>query len=563
MARQVTVKQFLAGHRARMTRLCAANEARIAGFNPDPAASWCRRDAAQKSLRFFTETYFPAYVSHAPSTMHEWLFETLPAFADDQKGRRLAIAAPRGEAKTTIVARIFVLWCVVTGRQRYIPIILATYRRAVLLLEEIAAQLLSNPRLGMDYPEWCGVREGEWQADRIVTNGPLGCCIQAFGAGQTGIRGISYGPYRPGLVVMDDLENDRNVASPEQRDKLESWVDRTVLALGPPDGTLKAIWIGTILHYDSALARKLRHVQWEGEKFQAIIEWPKRMDLWDAWEQVYTTEGEAAADAYYGTRAREMEDGSVVSWPAYRPLLSLMKRRAGAHPAFDSEYQNDPVSLGDAPLAGIQTWDGHAGEGWLWYGACDPSLGKSSTGDPSAILVGGWDRKAATLYVAEAYIARRKTSDQIALIIELQRRYQIRMWAFESVQFQDDMRDHLLEKSAQAGVPVPARAVIPRADKDVRIELLEPYISQGRIKVRPSHHTLIQQLRHYPKADRKDGPDALHMLFMAATSGSAPMDYTPANPHGSPWRMRTDLDDGDREGTFADHDNGRFGPGGF
>jgi hypothetical protein len=31
---------------------------------------------------------------------------------------------------------------------------------------------------------------------------------------------------------------------------------------------------------------------------------------------------------------------------------------------------------------------------------------------------------------------------------------------------------------------------------------------------------LIEQLRHFPKADHDDGPDALQMLWMAAVSGA-------------------------------------------
>jgi hypothetical protein len=44
-------------------------------------------------------------------------------------------------------------------------------------------------------------------------------------------------------------------------------------------------------------------------------------------------------------------------------------------------------------------------------------------------------------------------------------------------------------------------------------------MSNGLIRLHASHTTLIDQLRHFPKADHDDGPDALHMLWMAATTG--------------------------------------------
>jgi len=37
--------------------------------------------------------------------------------------------------------------------------------------------------------------------------------------------------------------------------------------------------------------------------------------------------------------------------------------------------------------------------------------------------------------------------------------------------------------------------------------------------VHPSQTELVAQLRHFPRADHDDGPDALHMLWVAATSG--------------------------------------------
>jgi hypothetical protein len=45
-------------------------------------------------------------------------------------------------------------------------------------------------------------------------------------------------------------------------------------------------------------------------------------------------------------------------------------------------------------------------------------------------------------------------------------------------------------------------------------------MANGLIRLHPSQVTLIDQLRHFPRADHDDGPDALHMLWMAAVSGA-------------------------------------------
>jgi len=93
-------------------------------------------------------------------------------------------------------------------------------------------------------------------------------------------------------------------------------------------------------------------------------------------------------------------------------------------------------------------------------------------------------------------------------------------WAIEAVQFQEFMRQTLVKRSARRGVPVPAVGVTPHTDKDLRIASLQPHVANGLIRFDPRHKTLLEQLRHWPKADHDDGPDALQMLWMLANSRS-------------------------------------------
>jgi hypothetical protein len=73
-----------------------------------------------------------------------------------------------------------------------------------------------------------------------------------------------------------------------------------------------------------------------------------------------------------------------------------------------------------------------------------------------------------------------------------------------------------VKRSAQRGIPVPARPNTPGDDKILRIEALQPHMANGLIRLHPSQSTLIDQLRHFPKADHDDGPDALEILWKAA-----------------------------------------------
>jgi hypothetical protein len=397
-----TRKSFLAEMAALAASFRARIEAEVTGFDPDPAACAARRAAAFVDYGYFVRTYFPHYVrsSHL-SELHKYLFTRLPEIVASDKSETDAIAAPRGEAKSTLVSQLFVLWCLVTGRKRYPVIVMDSIDQAYPMLEAIKAELEFNPRLAMDFSEACG--QGRvWQAGSIVTRNDAK--VQVAGSGKK-LRGLRHGPYRPDLAVLDDIENDEQVRNPEQRDKLQNWLTKTVLPLGGAGAKFDVVYIGTILHYDSVLSRTLANKMWRAARFKALLQWPDSLHLWDVWEETLRNQGEDAADAFYQDRREAMEAGAQVSWAA-RPLLALMKIRArDGRDTFDSEYQNDPVAGDNAPFSGIiQFWVNRLAD-WIFFGAGDPSLGKAGASrDPSAILVGGLYRQTGILDVVEAAI---------------------------------------------------------------------------------------------------------------------------------------------------------------
>jgi hypothetical protein len=84
--------------------------------------------------------------------------------------------------------------------------------------------------------------------------------------------------------VLDDIENDELVRNPEQRDKLDNWLKKTVLR-SAAGAKFDVVYIGTILHYDSVLSRTLK-IRWTRARFKALISWPHNMSLWDKWEEI-------------------------------------------------------------------------------------------------------------------------------------------------------------------------------------------------------------------------------------------------------------------------------------
>ena len=172
--------------------------------------------------------------------------------------------APRGEAKSTYETQLGSLWCIVTGRKHMIGIIMNTEEQAAEMLESIKAELDTNPRLAMDFPEACG-RGRVWQATTIVTANNRK--VRIGGTGKK-IRGMKHGPHRPDLIFLDDLENDDNVRDKGQRDKVQDFVLKAVLGLAGPAGGMDVFWPGTSLHYDAAINRVSRKPGWRRKVFK-------------------------------------------------------------------------------------------------------------------------------------------------------------------------------------------------------------------------------------------------------------------------------------------------------
>jgi predicted phage terminase large subunit-like protein len=528
---QLRDKDFLAELRAYGDAQRALIEAECDGFATDAAARDIRATRARDDFRFFSRTYFPHYIKGDESLFQAWFYDNVPKLIDKPQGVLINLSAPRGEAKSTLGTQLLTLWLVLTERKHFILIVMDSWDQAATMLEAVKTELTDNPRLQMDFPGQAG-KGRVWQAGVILTANNRK--VQAFGSGKK-MRGIRHGPHRPDFIPLDDIENDENVRQLAQRKKLEDWLQKTVLNLGPPDGSMDVLYLNTILHYDSVANRTHRKPRWVRRKFKAIVRWPDRMDLWQQWEELFLNETSAeddsqapadagddatsldaattAADAFYLQNKAAMDKGAIVSWPSVRPLLRLMQIRAEDHHAFDCEYQNDPTNDDNAFFTSMQFWV-HPDSAWIFHGVLDPSLGKMGRkGDPAAILVGGFRRDVGKLSIVEAAVARMRPELQLEKLIGFQKEYSCIVWGIEDTAFQEYFRQQIVAQSAARGVPIPAVGIRNDGDKDMLIEAVAPHVNNGLIVFHQAHSVLNTQVRHWPEADHDDGPDAVQMLW--------------------------------------------------
>ena len=165
--------------------------------------------------------------------------------------------------------------------------------------------------------------------------------VEAIGSGKK-IRGRRHRNWRPDLFVLDDVENDENVNTPEQRRKLKSWYDKAVSKAG--DTYTDIMYIGTVLHYDSLLSKVLANARYRTKKYRAVISWAANQSLWDEWERIYTNLFDADhrenARTFYEANQEAMLEGTQVLWDEKFTYYDLMEMKVSEGMAsFNSEMQ--------------------------------------------------------------------------------------------------------------------------------------------------------------------------------------------------------------------------------
>src|SRR6185369_2208089 len=200
---------------------------------------------------------------------------------DDLHGpsRRVLELAFRGAAKSTIAEE----WVAVDAcyrRFRNLIIVGESFTRASERLQAIAHELDFNEHLRTLFGDLHGPT---WNEDKLVLSN--GVVIQAFGRGQS-LRGTKHEDVRPDACLIDDVEDEESVNTPDGRDKTERWLMRTLLpALAPK---AKVRMLANMLDPDCLAVRlrksgmwTVREYPWEhiGQEGDRKATWPARFSL--------------------------------------------------------------------------------------------------------------------------------------------------------------------------------------------------------------------------------------------------------------------------------------------
>ena len=505
----------------------------FAAGHPTTGPEGLRRKLGAIDMEFFGRAYFPHYFSRPSPEFHReldaiWQQGVLkgryPLTAADTKtisrlpGVRRAVAAPRGHAKSTNLTFKGTMHSTLYGYKHYPIIISDSSEQAEGFLDNIRVEFEENTAILEDFGPLAG---SVWRSNVLVTKTNIK--IEAIGSGKK-IRGRKHRNWRPDLIILDDVENDENVRTPEQRKKLKDWFDKAVSKCG--DDYTDIVYIGTLLHYDSLLAKTLANPAYRSIKYKAVIRFSQADDLWQQWESIFTDlsndDREADALAFFQAHKTAMLEGTQVLWEEKLSYYDLMVMRVSEGEAsFNSEEQNEPINPDDCLF--MEEWFDYYNEAEVnfgdpafdFFGFIDPSLGKTKRSDFSAIVTLAKHKGSGYMYVVDADIERRHPDRIIADVLAKERwlrasfGHGYRKLGAETNQFQWFLKEELAKASAKAGLYLPIEEVQQTSDKVMRVQTLQPDVKNKYIKFNRRHKRLLEQLTQFPMGAHDDGPDAL------------------------------------------------------
>lgn len=248
--------------------------------------------------------YFKNHFSKNPPKFHGQLA------SNAVKEQYLAVAAPRGSAKSTILAFLVPFHSIVFKQRRFILIIANTFKKAALHLDAMKIEIRDNQSLKEAFPGISITKDAEGDSVFRHRDG-YETKVLCRGVDQIGsIRGVKFGAYRPDLIIGDDMEDDILVRNPMRRIELQNLYDEALIPAGEP-GLTKYIMIGTILHDDCQIA-----------KLTSRNHYPEYKKLF----------------------FQALSDGETSLWPERWTREDLLNLKNTKPEVFAKEYQNNPVA---------------------------------------------------------------------------------------------------------------------------------------------------------------------------------------------------------------------------
>jgi predicted phage terminase large subunit-like protein len=234
---------------------------------------------AKESFAFFCWYYMR---QHLTDELADYHIKVMRALEDLRPGRHLQLLLPREHGKSTVVSLCFLTWNIVFRKKKHILLVSSTSENAQKFLGKINQELRSNELIRRDFGDLTGHedvgRKEVWKASKLKTTNQV--LVLAVGTNGS-IRGaneslpenlkadfVDYdrhgrprykrlSSFRPDLVLLDDVIEDKWTISRHVRDQTWNWFWKSLYnTMDRDQGSCVAV--GTTLHDDDLMSRLFR-----------------------------------------------------------------------------------------------------------------------------------------------------------------------------------------------------------------------------------------------------------------------------------------------------------------
>ena len=443
-------------------------------------------------------------------------FDEASAFADFHRelwelccspDKFVAICAPRGHAKSTIITIVYTLAAVLFREREFVVIVADTESQAALFLGQIK-QILEDSKhiqelFGLKVGEKGLVYEKDTDADFIIQFSDMTKFrIIAKGAEQK-LRGMlaGYGK-RPDLVIIDDLLNEELVANKDRRDKLRRWVYGSLIPCRSRDGIIR--FVGTPMNLDDPLESLMPKENSKNTVVEDLKIWSKRkVGMWKSVKY-------KAHNANY----------SKLLWPARNTRQYFEELRQDFHDqgipeVYACEYLCNPI---DDSIRYFRRNDflvmteEDRKKNKTFYITADLAISERERADYTAIIVGGMDSNG-QLHIVQCIRDRLAANDIVTTLLTLQKIYNPIAVGIEDTQITKAIGPYLNRAMQESGVYMNLLMLKPhRQDKIQRARSIQARMRAGMVKFDKSAEwwpDFEDECMSFPRAKHDDVVDGL------------------------------------------------------
>jgi len=423
---------------------------------------------------------------------------------------QVAIAAPRGHAKTTALSHTYTLAAVCFRERQYVLIVSDTISQAVQFLGDIKKELAENEQLRNLFKIKGFTKETEDDVIVLCEDG-WEFRISAKGSEQK-VRGLKWDNRRPDLIVCDDLENDEIVLNKERRLKFKRWFYSALLPCKSYRGIVR--YVGTILHSDSLLESLM----------------PKLSDKYTEQTELKTYNTNKKAKWLSVKYKAHNPDFSALLWPQRYTKEYFINKRAeyidqGMPDGYSQEYLNIPIDesvsyfrrsdfkeLSEIDIKNFnqQNWKKY----YNFYIGTDLAVSTKDTADWSVFVVAAMD-ETGMLYIIKTIRERMDSQQIVTTLLGLQRVYNPTAISIEKGQIEKAIGPFLRQQMLETNTFLNLLPISPSSDKVTRARSIQARMRAGGIKFDKrddNYFNLEEECLLFPRGKHDDQVDALSYI---------------------------------------------------